>query len=277
MKIRCKHCNRKIGITDYSCPVCGTVNFSTDGEVQAAYKLFPLLHKHTKLKKTIKILSIIAVLAALFCVFVDFLSKHPYLWHYQAGRNRIAILEYAKENYPEAEIVEEYYPSAKFSPTNKPYDAIRFELDGINFYIQARDGIVDSAGDGYGMALLESEVREKYISSFFLQQGLSYDADISFYDYYPYRPQKNASLNTFPGRIKLDFRLYLESNRQTPQNIDWFYDFYCYWEEVCPTKGFILRFHYWGNDQIKYLIYCDSISEFDSKEEFYSASKRLPV
>ena len=37
MKIRCKHCSRKIGITDYSCPVCGTVNFSTDGEVQAAY------------------------------------------------------------------------------------------------------------------------------------------------------------------------------------------------------------------------------------------------
>ncbi|MBD5129189.1 MAG: hypothetical protein HDT43_04620 [Ruminococcaceae bacterium] len=37
MKIRCKHCSRKISITDYSCPVCGTVNFATDGEVQIAY------------------------------------------------------------------------------------------------------------------------------------------------------------------------------------------------------------------------------------------------
>lgn len=37
MKIRCKNCNRKINITDYNCPVCGTVNFATDGEVQIAY------------------------------------------------------------------------------------------------------------------------------------------------------------------------------------------------------------------------------------------------
>lgn len=153
-------------------------------------ELFPVFRKHTRLKKTITTLGIIVVLVVLVCVFVEFLSKHPYLWHYQASRNRIAILEYAKENYPEAEIVEEYYRSAKFNPTNKPYDAIWFELDGINFYIQARDGIVDSAGDGYGMAQLEGEVREKYLSNFFLQHGLLYDADISFYDYYPYWPQK---------------------------------------------------------------------------------------
>ena len=32
MKIHCKNCNRKIDIINYSCPVCGTVNFSTDDE-----------------------------------------------------------------------------------------------------------------------------------------------------------------------------------------------------------------------------------------------------
>lgn len=37
MKLRCKSCRKRIDITDHFCPVCGSVNFSTDGEVRAAY------------------------------------------------------------------------------------------------------------------------------------------------------------------------------------------------------------------------------------------------
>ena len=37
MKIRCKSCQKKIKLADYKCPFCGTVNFSTDDEVRAAY------------------------------------------------------------------------------------------------------------------------------------------------------------------------------------------------------------------------------------------------
>lgn len=37
MKLRCKGCQKKIKLADYKCPFCGTVNFSTDEEVRAAY------------------------------------------------------------------------------------------------------------------------------------------------------------------------------------------------------------------------------------------------
>ena len=37
MKLRCKSCQKKIKLSDYKCPFCGTVNFSTDEEVRAAY------------------------------------------------------------------------------------------------------------------------------------------------------------------------------------------------------------------------------------------------
>lgn len=40
MTIRCKSCNRTININNYSCPVCDTVNFSTDSEVQSAYNKY---------------------------------------------------------------------------------------------------------------------------------------------------------------------------------------------------------------------------------------------
>jgi len=32
MKLRCKGCQKKIELTDYNCPFCGKVNYSTDGE-----------------------------------------------------------------------------------------------------------------------------------------------------------------------------------------------------------------------------------------------------
>ncbi|MBD5129187.1 MAG: hypothetical protein HDT43_04610 [Ruminococcaceae bacterium] len=237
-------------------------------------ELFPLLHKHTRFKKTIKTLGIIVVLVVLVCVFVEFLSKHPYLWHYQAGRNRIAILEYAKENYPEAEIVEEYYPSAKFSPTNKPYDTIVFDFNDLKFFIRARDGKVnEKSDDGYGAAIMRREIREKYLDDFFRQIDLPYNVQIYFADQWP---QKYDVLDSYKGSIQLEFESEYDDSK-TPQDFDWFYDFYCYWRDICPTRGFTLRFYYWTANQEKYLIYCDSGSEFDSKEEFYSASKRLPV
>lgn len=37
MKLHCKGCQKKIKLADYKCPFCGTVNFSTDEEVRAAY------------------------------------------------------------------------------------------------------------------------------------------------------------------------------------------------------------------------------------------------
>ena len=75
----------------------------------------------------------------------------------------------------------------------------------------------------------------------------------------------------------LEFDLEYKENGIPAQNYDWFYDFYCYWKDICPTREFALWFCYWTDPQAIYLIYCDSSFEFDSKESFFSASERLPI
>ena len=223
-------------------------------------------------------LGFIAVLIIVLYLLVTILSNHPYLWHYQASRNRTAILEYAANNYPRARIVEEYYPSAKFNPSNKPYDSIQFEFDGINFWIKVRDGEVDWRNDdGYGGAVIQKEIREKYLDNYFIPKGLDCNARIRYSGYQPKKNDTLASFVSFNGTIVLEFDLEYKENGIPAQNYDWFYDFYCYWKDICPTREFALWFCYWTDPQAKYLIYCDSSFEFDSKESFFSASERLPI
>lgn len=231
-----------------------------------------------RLKKNIIILNIIVFLVIAMSLLITFLSKHPYLWHYQASRNRMAILEYAADNYPRARIVEETYSSTVFNPTNKPYDKIRFELDGINFWIKARDGEVDwRDDDGYGGALIGKEIREKYIDNYLLSNSLACNARIRYSGYQPTKNDTLASFVSFDGAIVLEFDLAYEENELSVPDYDWYYDFYCYWKEICPTREFILWFRYWTDWQSKYLLYCDSGSEFNSKEAFFSASEKIPL
>lgn len=60
MKIRCKSCKSRIDAADYSCPVCGNVNFYMDSELRSAYRK----HKTRKIVTTLVVIfSVIAVFA----------------------------------------------------------------------------------------------------------------------------------------------------------------------------------------------------------------------
>lgn len=263
-RFSCEKCGGILSKGSIECGKCGYVN----------ERLYPRVERARKRKKiiTISVVSSFFVLISTSCVI---LHKYPYLWHFAAKRNRAAILEYAEINYPDAGIVAEYYPSAEFNPTNKPYDTIWFELEEINFFIRCRDGKVNERNDdGYGAAIIQKEIREKYLDNFFLQNGLPNNVQIGFSDYWP---QRNDDLDSFKGLIRLEFELEYNKNNMSTQDFGWFYDFYCYWREVYPTEKFSLRFYYWKDNQTKYLIYCDSASKFDSEEEFYNASKRIYI
>lgn len=192
-------------------------------------------------------------------------------WQAEHRENKKAVLQYAQQNYPSAKLIKENYRSSNI--TNDPYDEFFFKNDGIEFCIQARDGKVADHGDGYGMALLSKEVSEKYLDVFFINRGLPNNADITYYDYYPYWPGKDAELKSFPGKINFSFVLEYERDKPTPRYFDWFYDFYCYWKEVCPTKGFSIRFCCYTEKRDTYQLYCYSTSEFNSKDEFYNSFK----
>lgn len=255
-RFSCEKCSGVLPKRNIECVKCGYVN----------ERLYPRVERARKRKKIIVIIAVISIIIAFFVSCNAFML---YPWQYQARHNRKAILEYARENYPGAKVADEYYQTIKFNPTNKPFDIIWFELDGIKFYIEARDGKVNYDNDGYGFALIRNEIREKYLNDFFAKRELSYAPKITFSDYYPYWPQKDANLSTFPGSIWLDFVLDYESDKLTPRDFGWFYDFYLYWKEVCPTKGFSLRFCYRIDKNSFYQLHCYSTSEFANEDDFY--------
>lgn len=264
MKVCCPKCGARLKAE--ICKNCGSDN--------SLYYRTEKFSRPSRLGLIISLVTAVAVIAGFLASCISCIAC-PEVWSASAKENRIAILEYAKKNYPEAEIVEEYYPSAEFGPTNKPYDAILFDFNGVKFFIRARDGKVnEKSDDGYGAAIMRREIREKYLDDFFRQINLPYNVQIYFSDYWP---QKNDVLDSYKGSIQLEFELEYDDSKTSPQDFAWFYDFYCYWRDICPTQGFTLRFYYWTANQEKYLIYCDSGSKFDSKEEFYSASEKLPV
>ncbi len=258
----CEKCNEILPKGNIECGKCGYVNER-------------LYYKVQRSRTYTKVIIVLAAIAAIVGFLAICNAAMLYPWQYRARHNRRAILTYARENYPEAKIIEEYYPTMKFNPTGDPYDLIWFELDGIEFYIEARDGKVNYDNDGYGVALLVNEIREKYLDNFFLQQGLSYEPDISFlYNDY-YWPPRNASLSTFHGSICLDIVLDYDNDKQFPNDYGWFFDFYCYWREVCPTDKFSLRFCYRMRGGKSYQLYCYSSSEFDNEDDFWGQFKYI--
>lgn len=223
----CKKCNAALLKWDSTCDKCGYFNES----------LYPEIEDCKKRRKVIVVLSVLlgSVIVVIICN-----SAMLFPWQYRARHNKKAILEYAEENYPGAEIVEELYPTMKFNPTGVPYDMIRFKLDKIEFYIKARDGEVTGHCDGYGEAKIREEIREKYLRDFFSRQDFMHEPDITFFYDKNYFPQKDASLESFHGSIRLDFVMNYDESKKFPEDYGWFYDFYCYWKEICPTDGYSL-------------------------------------
>lgn len=264
MKIKCSKCGKRL--ESEICRKCGFNN-----------SLYYRIEKFSRPSRRGIIISLVTAVTVIIGLYASCVSctACPEVWSVSAKKNRAAILEYANKNYPEAKIVEEYYPSAEFNPTNKPYDSIMFDFNGVNFFIWARDGEVNEKNDdGYGAAIIRQEIREKYLDDFFHQLNIPYSVQINFSEYWP---QKDDTLASFKGTIRLEFELEYDDSKSSTQDFDWFYDFYCYWSDICPTQGFTLRFYYWTDSEEKYVIHCDSSSKFDSKEEFYGVSERLPV
>ncbi len=256
----CEKCNGILPKGDSTCDKCGHFNES-------------LYHEIENGRKRRKVIFALLVLLGLVIVVIICNSAMLFPWQYRARHNRNAILEYAEKNYPGADIVKELYPTMKFNPTGNPYDIIWFEFNETEFYIRARDGEVNSHCDGYGEAKIKKEIREKYLQDFFSRQDFLYEPDIIFLYDKNYFPQKNASLKSFHGSIQLDFVMNYDESKKFPEDYGWFYDFYCYWKEVCPTDGYSLRFCFRINKNTYYQLRCDSKSKFVDKDDFYKSFK----
>ena len=262
MKIYCTKCGNRL--KSEICKKCGSDN--------SVYYRTEKYSKSSTWELLAPWLLVMIILAAFLGTCVS-CTVCPEAWSASVKENRAAILEYANANYPGAKIVEEYYPSATAFATGNPYDSILFELDGIEFSIRARQGKVGEYNDGCGERAFRKEIREKYPDTFFLPRGLTYNAKIYFSDQWV---QRNDDLYSFKGGIHPKFEPEYDENIKSPRDLGWFYDFYCYWRDVCPVKRFTLRFYYFTDSQTKYLIYCDTGYELTNEDEFYGLAERLP-
>lgn len=216
-----------------------------------------------------RILTVVLSIAAVVGIVMVLNANMLFPWQYQARRNRKAILEYVRNTYPKAIMIEEHYQTMKFNPTNKPHDVIWFELDGIKFYVAACDGIVGDNDDDYPEARVTAQF-DKIIKDGFLKpkQITSAVPSYTFYDgykKYPYTGELAVELNIFGEGV-------------IPQKIEWLYDFYKYWKK----EGTILREYrvylilYATSSKRDSYILIENDSDFADENEFYSAFIKYP-
>lgn len=219
-------------------------------------------------KRFLVTVTITAVIIIIISFFKSY-EAHPERWLSQCKDNRSAIIRYANIHYPDATIVKECYPSANFNPTNNPADYIVFELNGVQFPIYSQMGeVTPEVDDLYGASLLCQEIREKYLNNFNNRYNLSIIPQISFGEY---NPKPNDTLDSYNGHIFLNFVLPYEQEKNSPRDLGWLYDFYCYWDTSFLKKDYTIKFRYIiPNGQTFELEYsCKSV--FKDEDNFYSS------
>ncbi len=245
----CEKCNEILPNGNIECSNCGYVNENLYSKVQ----------KSRTYKKIIIILAVIAAIVGFFAICN---AAMLFPWQYQARQNRKAILEYARNTYPEAKIIKEFYPSTKFNPTNKPYDLIWFEFDGVDFYIAARDGKVNYDNDNYPEARTTAQfdkiIKDGFLKPRKINSSVIYNFEDDYRETYPYT-----------GSLYIE----LHARGSSPQEVGWLYDFYKYWK----TAGSFLKEYrvniliYESDVKVRCAVVINNDSEFASEDEFYSA------
>ena len=220
-------------------------------------------------KKIIIISSIIAIIIGL-CVW-DF-ADPPLWWQFDAHENKRAMLKYAQENYPGAKITYQNYESNKITILgNVSIDSISLEWNDVAFSILAQNGKV--IRDNYWSGVSYKAIDEKFLKPFFESQDIKADLEI-------YATAAGVFLRDNPGSDITQFngvgndiiiRPKKIKGKETPQDLGWMYDFYCYWQENTTLPSYTVTLIYPPVLKGDYFIHFTEYSNFQSEEEFYAA------
>ena len=222
-------------------------------------------------KKIIIISSIIAIIIGL-CVWD--IADPPLWWQLDAHENKRAMLKYAREYYPGAKITYQNYESNKITILgNVSIDTIVFEWNDVIFSIHAQDGKVIL--DNYWNGVARKAINEKFLKPFFEPKNIKVDDDI-------YAPDAGEFLRDNPGSDITQFddtgtETYIVirpkklKGKETPQDLGWMYDFYCYWQENTTLPSYTVTLIYPPVLKGDYFIHFTEYSNFQSEEEFYAA------
>ena len=200
----------------------------------------------------------VAVLILISAVFVIVFAA-VLITRVNANSRRDSIMEYARDNFPDAVVVGEEFP----------YEEIIFELDGVRFKIIKFDS--DYFFDNFAYERMRKIVREELLDDFFKPRGIECSPRIYFSDG---NPEKDDDLTTFKGEINLEFTLDHVEGMPTPHYLGWLYDFYLYWDRVCPSENYTLEITYYADPKkeakYNFHIFSKGMDTY-SMEEFYAA------
>lgn len=257
MTTNCKQCGKSIESNAPFCTYCGAAN-DLGGGISAS--VVKCKKKHNSLFILLYILGAFAAIVALIAV----LNANMLLpWQWGARRNKQVILEYAKEHYPNAEIVGQEFNSARFFVWNNLLDRIVFTVDNFEFTVTAEGGSV--VWDGYPKARACAQFDKIIQDGFFKVQGIQENAHYSFKDNY-------KEIYPYTGSLSI----YIQVNDQgsTAREVGWLYDFYGFWKvEGTFLKDYRVDIDIYEDKKEKSHITFYTDSEFANEGEFYSAFK----
>ena len=213
-------------------------------------------------KKIIIISSIIAIIIGL-CVWD--IADPPVWWRFERQKDKRAILEYVKDTYPKSvkRAGGDEFPIQFMGPYF--HSVMYFELDGFVFAVTAKHGEV--LFDGFKSARIMSQFDSIIQDGFMKPNGIIAKIDYFFrdgYDTYPYTGYLGVTLTVCDPAL-------------TPQEVEWFYDFYKYWEANADyLENYHVKILVMENDQSKFYISYYKDTQFADEYEFYSAFKPGP-
>lgn len=256
MKIICKNCKKEIEAGSSFCTYCGTKNSSCDTECAVSTASRP------RINRTLRVIFIItgAILAFVTLIFV-LNANLLFPWQRGARKNKQVILEYAAEHYPDAQVIEEHYYSAKILIWNTLGDAIVFKLNDVEFNISAEAGKI--LIDGFPKARACAQFNKIIQDNFLEPRGISAMTDYIFVDNY---------YEIYPYTGSLDVGIKSVDHGSTPREVGWFYDFYKYWKkEGAFLTSYSVHLYIITDHKSMYHLDYDSNSEFPNESAFYSA------
>ena len=212
-------------------------------------------------KKNIFVLSILFIVVILF-VWDNFIDP-PAFWRFDRQQDKKAILEYVQSNYPKTIKRKGGKFPFQLPAGPQPYSVMNFELDGINFYIYARDGKV--AVDGYyqtrAIAQFDKIIQDGFLKPRNITASTNYNFRDSYREEYPYT-----------GGLGVEISISDQGSRPRDLAI---YEFYKFWQnEGTFLKDYRVDFYIYENHEEKAWIVFNKETDFSDENEFYSAIER---
>ncbi len=259
-RLSCEKCNEILPKGKIVCDKCGHDNPD----------LLPILGKRLKrqiiIRRVIKITCVVGII-----IFLHINLLFP--WQWRALNNKHAILNYARENYPGAKIIDQHYQTLEFVPGRSAIDSITFKWSDIEFAICTERG--QNIQDNYWLGAASKTVYETFLAPFFTARDVKFDYEIIASDVALFLQENPDSelANFDDGETQIIIRPEFIKGASHPRDLGWMYDFYCYCKENTILQSYEITLIYPPLDKGEYYIHFTQSTNLKNDSEFYAAFK----